>query len=296
VDVVDAHCHIISHDLDRYPRAPIGGRQSDWAASRPVTAEQMLEGMDATGIARSVLVQATTNYGYDNSYVQDTSRRHQDRFAAVGTVDPLRPDAPRALQTAIEQDGLAGVRLFTSGSTVAVQGEWFAAPESYPFWEQAQALDVPVCVQMRLGPATAQLEDVLGRFPAVRVLLDHIGYPDIAGSPARAGEEVAALARHPRLYLKLTHRNLERLHDVGEQAAQFIDPVIGAFGAERIAWGSNYPAAEQSLAELLQLASEVLAGRPEAEREQILGGTARALYPALGADTPAGPGLRAGRP
>jgi predicted TIM-barrel fold metal-dependent hydrolase len=293
VDVVDAHCHIISPDTGRYPQAPIGGKQSGWAATRPVDAEQMLQAMDQTGIARSVLVQATTNYGYDNSYVLDSYRQHPGRFAAVGTFDPLRADAPDALQAAIEKEGLAGVRLFTSGSTVPVQGEWFAAEESFPFWQKAAELDVVVCLQMRLGPATAQLEDVLGRFPGVRVLLDHIGYPDITASPEQAGQDVAGLARHPRLYLKLTHRNLERLQEVGEPAAaQFLDPVIGAFGADRIAWGSNCPAAEQSLSALLRLAQEVLATRPEAERAQILGGTARTLYPSLASES--GPGEATG--
>lgn len=285
MDVVDAHCHIISADLVAYPRAPLGGKQSDWAATRPVDADRMAERMDETGIAQSVLVQATTNYGYDNSYVLAAVRERPEAFIAVGTFDPLRPDAAEALARATE-DGLAGVRLFTSGSTLPTQGEWFAAPESYPFWEQAQRLDVPVCLQMRLGAATPQLEDLLARFPAVRVLLDHIGYPDIAAAPARAGAEVAALAKYPGLHLKLTHRNLERLQDVGEQATGFLEPVVTAFGADRIAWGSNHPAAEQSLPDLLALAREVLAVLSAADREQIFAGTARRLYPALGPARP----------
>ncbi|MFD0687313.1 amidohydrolase family protein [Actinomadura fibrosa] len=281
MDVVDAHCHIISADEDAYPRAPLGGKQSDWAATRPVTAEGMAARMNEAGIAQSVLVQATTAYGYDNSYVVDSARKEPGRFIAVGTFDPLRPDAPAALAEAVGTGGLSGVRLFTTGSTMQTQGEWFAAPESYAFWEKAQELDVPVCLQMRLGPATAQAEEVLDRFPGVRVLLDHIGYPDIAASPAKAGEEVAALARHERLHLKLTHRNLERLQDAGERAADFLRPVVGAFGADRIAWGSNCPAAEQSLPDLLKLAEDVLAVLPDHERAEILAGTARRLYPEL---------------
>ncbi|MCC5578470.1 amidohydrolase [Microtetraspora sp. AC03309] len=279
--LIDTHCHVISQDLARYPRAPIGGKQSEWADSRPVTAEEMAARMDETGIRQAVLVQATTAYGYDNSYVLDSTRQRPDRFVAVGTFDPLRPDAASALESAIRDDGLAGVRLFTSGSTVPVQGEWFAAPETFAFWEKAGELDVPVCLQMRLGPATKQLEEVLERFPGVRVLLDHIGYPDIAPSPAAAGHDVAELARHPGLYLKLTHRNLERLRDVGKEAAGFIEPVLEAFGAGRITWGSNLPAAEQSLPELLRLAEEVLAEVREADREEIFAGTARRLYPGL---------------
>ncbi|WP_285566625.1 amidohydrolase family protein [Streptomyces sp. RTGN2] len=283
MDVVDAHCHIISEDLTRYPKAPIGGKQSEWAATRPVTAEGMVSRMEETGVDQAVLVQATTNYGYDNSYVLDSSRRWPERFVAVGTVDPLRPDAASNLKAAVGEGGLAGVRLFTSGSTVPTQGEWFVAPETFPFWEQAQELDLPVCLQMRLGPATAQLVELLERFPGVKVLLDHIGYPDIASSPARAGAEVAQLAAHPGLHLKLTHRNLERLEDAGERAGEFLGPVLDTFGAERIAWGSNCPAAEQSLPDLLALAQEVLVGLPEQVQQEIFAGTARRLYPSLGA-------------
>lgn len=287
--VVDTHCHVISDDLTGYPRAPIGGKQSEWAESRPVTADGMADRMDETGIRQAVLVQATTAYGYDNSYVLDSTRQRPDRFVAVGTFDPLRPDAASALEAATGDGGLAGVRLFTHGSTVPVQGEWFAAPETFEFWEKAGELDLTVCLQMRLGPATKHVQVVLERFPGVRVLLDHLGYPDIAASPTGAGREVAELARHPGLYLKLTHRNLERLRDAGKEAAGFLEPVIEAFGAGRIAWGSNCPAAEQSLPELLRLAEEVLADLPEGARKEIFAGTARRLYPSL-APAPAEPG------
>ncbi|MFI0235738.1 amidohydrolase family protein [Streptomyces sp. NPDC016845] len=280
--IVDAHCHIISEDETAYPRAPLGGKQSTWAATRPVTAEGMISRMDDTGIDQAVLVQATTNYGYDNSYVLDSCRRWPERFVAVGTVDPLRPDAAASLKAAVGEGGLSGVRLFTSGSTVPTQGEWFAAPETYSFWERAGELGVPVCLQMRLGPATKQLVELLERFPGVTVLLDHIGYPDIAASPAQAGAEVAELGVHPGLHLKLTHRNLERLQDAGERAGAFLTPVVEAFGAERIAWGSNCPAAEQSLPELLVLAEGVLEALSEQDRQQIFAGTSRRLYAGLG--------------
>ncbi|MGW2822664.1 amidohydrolase family protein [Streptomyces sp. NPDC001443] len=281
MDIIDTHCHVIAADQDRYPWSPIGGKASAWATSRPVTAEDMAERMDQAGIQRSVLVQATTAYGYNNSYVLDSRAARPDRFIAVGTFDPLAPDAPARLATAVTGQGLAGVRLFTSGSTVPTQGEWFAAPESYDFWEAAGELDVTVCLQMRLGPASRQLAEVLERFPGVRVFLDHIGYPDIASSPARAGKEVAQLAAHPNLYLKLTHRNLEPLHAAGEEAIEFLTPVIDAFGAGRIAWGSNLPAAEQSLTGLVDLARTVLAPLPDPVKEEILAGTAQRLYPSL---------------
>lgn len=282
MDIIDTHCHVIAEDREQYPWSPIGGKASAWATSRPVTTEDMAARMDEAGILRSVLVQATTAYGYNNSYVRDSAAAHPERFLAVGTFDPLAAAAPERLALALQGQGLAGVRLFTSGSTVPTQGEWFAAPETYPFWRAAAELDVTVCLQLRLGAATGQLVDVLERFPTVRVLLDHIGYPDIAAGPARAGKEVAELAGHPGLHLKLTHRNLEPLHAVGEEAIEFLTPVVESFGAGRIAWGSNLPAAEQSLPELVDLARTVLAPLPAAARQEIFAGTARRLYSSLG--------------
>jgi predicted TIM-barrel fold metal-dependent hydrolase len=281
MDIIDTHCHVIADDTARYPRAPLGGKQSGWASTRPVTADGMARHMDEAGISRSVLVQATTAYGYDNSYVLDSTAARPDRFIAVGTVDPLRADAADHLAASCRDGGLSGVRLFTTGSTITTQGEWFAAEETYPFWDRAAELGVTVCLQMRLGPASAQLHDLLRRFPGVCVLLDHMAYPDITASPAAAGKEVAELAEHPGLHLKLTHRSLEPLREAGTEAAAFLDPVLAAFGAARIAWGSNLPAAEQSLPELVELAQEVLAALPDQDRAEIFAGTARRLYPAL---------------
>ncbi|MFC6704884.1 amidohydrolase family protein [Flexivirga alba] len=277
---VDAHCHIISNNLETYPQNPLGGKQSKWAAARPVTAEGLLDRMDSNGIDQAVLVQATTNYGYDNSYVVDSARRWPDRFTVVGTVDPVKPGAASWLPKAHEE-GLAGVRLFTAGSTLTGQSNSFVSAESDEFWLTAGKLGVPVCLQLKLDSALDELHTVLASYPEVTVLLDHCGYPDVEADPAAAAQTVVELARYPRLFLKLTHRTLEPLDRLGESAINFLRPVIDAFTADRIAWGSNCPAAEQPMEELVGLANDVLDVLSDDEREGILSRTARVLYPSL---------------
>ncbi|KHL02935.1 amidohydrolase family protein [Sinomonas humi] len=280
--IVDSHCHVLAADTDAYPRAPLGGKQSVWATERPVTADELLARMDETGIAQAVLVQATTAYGYDNSYVLDSAARWPDRFVAVGTFDPIADDADRRLGDLTAQ-GLAGVRLFTTGSTVTEQGLWFADEATDEFWSAASREGIPVCLQLRLGEDTSPvLAGLLSRHPDAVVLLDHCGYPEVRSSPASAAEGLTALAKHPGLHLKLTHRTLEGLDDLGERAMEFLEPLIEAYGADRIAWGSNCPAAEQPLQELRDLAERVLRPLPDDVRADILGGTARRLYSALG--------------
>jgi L-fuconolactonase len=57
--------------------------------------------------------------------------------------------------------------------------------------------------------------------------------------------------------------------------------VVEAFGAERLAWGSNFPTSPGTLAEILATAQAGLACLSEEDREWIFSKTAQQLYPAL---------------
>ena len=61
----------------------------------------------------------------------------------------------------------------------------------------------------------------------------------------------------------------------------FFGRLVSAFGASRIAWGSNFPASERSLPDLLALAQDTLSFLPESDREWIFSRTAQTLYPSL---------------
>ena len=101
---IDIHPHIIADDPKRYPLAPLGGHQSDWSRTRPVTTEQMIAAMDEAGVDKSAMVQASTCYGHDNSYVADAVAAHPDRFTGVFSVDVLAPDAPEKMRHWREQE------------------------------------------------------------------------------------------------------------------------------------------------------------------------------------------------
>ncbi len=92
---IDIHPHVISTDTQRYPNAPLGGHKSDWSRERPVSVEQMIAAMDQAGIAKSALVQASTCYGHDNSYIADAVAAHPNRFTGVFSVDVLAPTLQR---------------------------------------------------------------------------------------------------------------------------------------------------------------------------------------------------------
>lgn len=280
MNVVDTHAHVISPDRARYPIAPVGGRQSDWSQAHPVDHEGLVAAMDTAGISRAVVVQASTVYGHDARYVVDAVRAHPSRFGGVFSVDPVAPDAVDQMKRWLSE-GLIGMRLFTTGTTMPGQAGWLDAEETYPVWRYAEANNVPVSLQMT-ADGIPMLRRLLERFPGVRVLLDHLARPDLSdGPPYARSQALWELAQFPGVYLKLTHRALSAAGQGASSLAAFIPFLIQAFGAKRILWGSNFPAAEGSLSSLLAEARAALEAASPADRATILGGAAQGFYPTL---------------
>ena len=278
--VVDIHPHIIANDIRRYPLAPLGGHQSDWSRTRPVTTEQMIAAMDKAGVAKAAIVQASTCYGHDNSYVADAVAAYPDRFTGVFSVDVLASDAPERMRHWVKR-GLTGLRLFTIGSTMPDQASWLDDPKTYPAWQCASELGLSICLQMS-ATALPQMIRLAERFPKVRIILDHMARPQIEdGPPYAAAASLFALAKYPSVYLKLTERNFTQSRKGKATPETFFPKLVAAFGASRLAWGSNYPSSEGSLAELLALAKTSLSCLSRADQDWIFAKTAQNLYPAL---------------
>lgn len=278
--IIDIHPHIIADDTQRYPLAPLGGHQSEWSRTRPVTTEQMIAAMDKAGVAKSAIVQASTCYGHDNSYVADAVAAHPDRFTGVFSVDVLAADAPERMRHWLSR-GLTGMRLFTIGSTMPDQQSWLDDPKTYPAWECAGELGLSICLQMS-PTAFPQMIAMAERFPDVKIILDHMARPVLDdGVPYAKADSLFALARLPNVYLKLTPRSFNESRKGKATPDTFFPKLVSVFGASRLAWGSNYPSSEGSLPELLKLATSSLTALSESDREWVFCKTAQSLYPVL---------------
>jgi L-fuconolactonase len=278
--LIDIHPHVVSTDTQRFPLAPIGGRQSDWSQERPITYEQMIEAMDQAGIAKSVVVQASSAYAFDNSYVAAAVAAFPRRFTGVFSVDLLARDAVDTMRQWIAK-GLTGLRLYTAGTSMPEQTTWFTDEKTFSAWNFAGEMGIPVCMQMR-AKGFPHLKPMLARFPKVRFVIDHLGRTEMAdGPPYAAAAPLFELARYPNVYLKVTHRNFEESRNGRSTPEAFFGRLVKEFGADRIAWGSNFPAAKQTLAELIALGRDSLAFLPQQDRDWIFEKTALKLYPAL---------------
>jgi L-fuconolactonase len=277
----DIHPHVISKDTEKYPIAPLGGKRSAWSVERPADVDDLLAQMDKAQVARAAVVQSATTYGNDNSYLADVVDAHRDRLTGVGTVDLVAPDAVERLTYWLEDRGLAGIRLFTSGSTMTNQSDWMNAEETNPAWEYLNRTRYPVCVQMR-PPGIPMLRDVLGRFPDLRIIVDNAARVDMSGGPSYLGAQpLFDLATAGEVYVKVTTNTLRRAvkEDDHNGAAGFMRALIGAFGSNRVAWGSDFPAMAGSMTEFVALARESVAGLPETDQTNFFDKTASALYP-----------------
>lgn len=278
--IVDIHPHIISDDTDRYPLAPLFGKRSDWSKERPSTVESLIAAMDEAGVAKAAVVHSSTTYGFDNSYVIDGCAKYADRLVAVGSVDVLQPDAPATIRACVKR-GLAGLRLFTGGSTKEFDPSELEDERAYPAWEVCADLNLPMCIQT--GPVgIPQVVGLAERFPGVNIILDHLARPDVTdGAPYAKAKALFDLAPLPNIYLKLTPRIFDDVKKGDARAETFFPRVVEAFGAKRLAWGSNFPSSKGTLPEILAAAHEGLRSVNEEDRGWIFGKTAQQLYPAL---------------
>jgi len=278
--IVDIHPHVIATDTARYPLNPLGGTQSTWSRDRPTTYAMMVAAMEEAGVDKAAIVQASTAYGHDNTYVAEAVAAHPKRFTGVFSVDVLAPDAVEKMRYWMQR-GLTGLRLFTTGSTMPGQAIWFADARTFPAWEFAGEAKLPVCMQMT-QQGFPQLRELMRRFPKVRVILDHLARPQLVdGPPYAADRDFFAFADDPNVFLKVTPLNYMPANWGKATPESFFANLVSTFGAQRIAWGSNFPATAGPLKDNLAQARKALASLGAADQEWIFGKTAQTLYPAL---------------
>ena len=150
-------------------------------------------------------------------------------------------------------------------------------------WEEIAALDAIIQFHLRAGFAN-QVAVIAQRYPHLKLILDHMGYPQVEEDEA-AFQPIVDLAQYDNMYLKLS--------DVAGRSRQsfpytdvhpLIQKLVQAFGAERMVWGTGYPGHHRlkyhwpSLEQELRLIQEGLLFLTDGERERILGGTAAEIW------------------
>jgi L-fuconolactonase len=200
----------------------------------------------------------------------------------VGWVDLTAPDVGEALDRLRALPGgelLVGIRHQVQDEE---DPDWLSRPEVRRGLRAVAgaglAYDLLVLVP-QLAAARAAVRDL----PAARFVLDHAAKPAIAGGSVEPwATELAALARLPNVTCKLSGLVTEARWEAWDAAAirPYAEHVLGAFGPERVMFGSDWPVCElaATYAQVRELADALLEGLSPAERDAVLGGTAARAY------------------
>ena len=256
-------------DQDAFPLSP-AALAGNWYTESPCSAEDLLAEMDGAGVDRAVLVQPVGAYSFDNRYAVAGASAHPDRFTAACCIDPYGESPAGELRRWLDHAGVGGVRFFA----LSDRRSWLGDPHTFGLWEQADASGAHVIVTI-FESQLDELAGVLGRFAGVAVSLDHCGFCDVAQP-----EPLLALARFENLHLKVTTNVIDAAVAVAGTARPFVRRLTGAFGAERLMWGSDYSQThDRSYGRLVRDGIEAFAGLGGAQQEACLGGTAARLWP-----------------
>ena len=268
--VIDAQTHVVSDDTQRFPKRIDA---YTWPATTP---DMVLDRMDAAGIDRSVLQQAYGVYGHDNSYLVDVLRRHPERFAGVCSVDQLAPTGPDALSDLVENHGMSAVRLVW-----AQEPGVLANPASFPLWQRASELRIPVVIAAQLADIPG-LVTPLERFGDVAVSLEHYWGNQLGEPPYDRIKPVLDLARFPNVTLRIVSNNSYAAREATGSPHAFFALIAEHFEPRRLVWGSNYPGhwdKHGGVGERLELAREDLAFLGDDAARLIFGENALRFWP-----------------
>jgi predicted TIM-barrel fold metal-dependent hydrolase len=269
--IIDTHAHIYSPDEKRYPPIdkplrPPGGKGS---------LEDLRRESRENSVTAVCIIQTSTFYRFDNRYICDSAQAARDWTAGVCTLDPDDPHSPGLLQQYVREYGIRGMR------SIAARDGRFDHPGVRALWKTA--LDQGTVINALSALATAgQVDQLLGEFPALPVVLDHCLNPEIGPNLEATLQQVLAMSRRPNLHAKLSF--VPTGSKTGLPCADMHEPcrrIIDAYGPERCVWGSDFPCElwtpRVTYAEHLKIFREALQLQ-EPALTQILGETARRLW------------------
>jgi predicted TIM-barrel fold metal-dependent hydrolase len=271
--IVDTHVHV--WELDDLHRPASDARVRGPSEAAPV--EWLLEDMEECGVDRCVLVQSSA-FGWDNTYMVECLERYPGLFRAIGLVDPLHPENARDLRDWMKK-GLSGFRLHPL--YYPDQPVWIDSPDHDPLWRAAA--ETGAILQFHMLPEHATpLARMIARHPNVRVIVDHLGKPDVTEpAPYPSFDPVLKLADFPDVWVKIgDYQIASRQKFPWRDTEPFVARLRSAFGAQRMVWGTGYPgrARPVTLADALRYVRQELPCLTTIDVEQILGETPRKLF------------------
>ena len=273
---VDAHSHIWSRDVERFPLAK--GQTIDKLDPPSFTPEELFQVARPVGVTHAVLIQHDIFHAFDNSYLIHAAQTFPDAFRVVGKVDNNGPHPDRLMRELLGKQ----VTSFRITPRFLSSDKWLKGSGMAAMWtcaaETRQAMGCLIDAH-HLPSVDAMCE----KFPDTPVVIDHF---------ARIGEDgvvrdsdvqhLCKLARHKYTYVKLSaYYALGKKRPPYDDLVPMIRRLFETYGPQRLMWASDSPYQLQkgnTYADSITLVRDRLNFLSQEDREWLLRKTAKNVY------------------
>lgn len=239
MQIINAHVHMIElgNMLLAYPALKIPlelevfkDLENTLALLKP---DELLFQMDEAGVAKSVLFACEAPIVYSsNEYVADLCRKHPDRFIGFASVNPLRKDAVKIIESAVDKLGLKGIKFHPP-----LQNFYPNDKRVFPVYEKASQLEVPVVFHIGTTPFASLarldtaypilIDEVACAFPDLRIMLTHLG-------TLWHNEAFMVAEKNPNVFID-TSAYVYEIKDL------LTKEIIQRVGEDKFIFGTDYP-------------------------------------------------------
>jgi predicted TIM-barrel fold metal-dependent hydrolase len=274
--VIDTHLEVWTFN----PKFPFHHPEHPEIKRVPVEApvENEVAEMRKFGLKYAVLINPRY-YGWDNCYISYSLHKYPNRFVAHGLINPLGPDPGGRLRYWMEEHGFQGMRF---SPLYHPKSSWLNARDQYPLWREAERLKAVFNFYI-LPHQMPMLEDMAGRFPGVKIVIDHLGEPDLkASNPWAEFRKMFRLKRFPQVWVSASEPyeiSLTKKYPYRD-TYPFYKATYEEFGGRQLIWGTGYPMPrwELPMNKELEFVDRFCDFYSDEDRELILGKNALCIW------------------
>ncbi len=206
-----------------------------WRA--PFTFERALQEMDEAGVDRVVNCPAIWDPAA-NDYSVEAALARPDRFATMGWFPLDAPGDVSLVEDWMSKPGMLGLRFVLYAPQA---GDILGSGALDWLWDAANRRSLPVGL-MVMPQHLPLIGDIAGRFPDMRLLMDHLVISPFEKLPEAAAhlDTLLDLARLPNVAVKATGIQSMATDDYPFSSTHaLLRRTFDAFGAERLFWGTD---------------------------------------------------------
>jgi L-fuconolactonase len=276
MNFIDSHHHFWHPARGDYGWMPI----DDSVLSQPYTPADLNDALTATGVTRTVVVQAAPSVE-ETEYLLGIADATPHVAAVVGWINFEDRSQLTTLQRLAAHPKFVGVRPMIQDLPDV---DWMLRDDVQ--WAYQALIDLDLTFDCLGVPRHLNnFHQLLTRYPELRAVVDHCMKPHLNATDADSfshwADGMSRLAEDTGVYCKLSGLVTEAESDWSFDVLKpYTDHVFTAFGADRVMWGSDWPVARLrcEYEEWFELARQLTDNLTNTGQQQVFAHSADRFY------------------